>query len=66
MNQRDKMRELFARHGDRSEILIREYSAAEKRGEVIRNRDANKLTSEEYAEALLRDARKRGWISELK
>lgn len=66
MKQRDKMRELFARHGDRPDILIREYSAAEKRGEVIRTRDAYKLTPEAYAEALLRDARKRGWIVGIK
>lgn len=32
MKQRDKMRDLFARYGDRESALIREYAAAERRG----------------------------------
>ena len=63
MKQRDKMRELFLKYGNQESKLVREYAKAERQGEVIRARNAFKLTAEAYAFALLRDARKRGWIS---
>ena len=63
MNQRDKMRELFHRYGDHDDILIREYAAAERRGEVVRKQNKNQLSPEEYAYWLLADGRKKGWIS---
>jgi len=66
MKQRDKMRELFRRYGDREEVLIREYAAAERRGEVERTRNKYGLSPEGYASALLNDARKKGWIPGLK
>lgn len=62
MKQRDKLRDLFLNYGNSEEILIREYAKAERRKEVSRSRNALGLTSEEYAKALISDARKKGWI----
>jgi hypothetical protein len=62
MNQRDKMRELFNRFGNHEDILIREYALAEKRGEVKRTSNQYKISAEAYAAALLKDARRKGWI----
>ena len=66
MKQRDKLRELFARYGDDGPVLIREYAAAERRGEVERSRNKNGLSPEAYAFWLLADARRKGWISGLR
>ncbi|MBI9050019.1 MAG: hypothetical protein JEZ00_11400 [Anaerolineaceae bacterium] len=62
MNQRDKMRELFSRFGNQPEILIREYAAAERRGEVKRKNNLNGMPPEDYAYYLLADARNKGWL----
>lgn len=66
MKQRDMLRELFRRHGDRGDILVREYAAAERKGQVRRASNEYGLTAEEYARALLADARKKGWIQGLR
>ena len=62
MNQRDKMRELFNRYGNRKDILIREYAKAERRGEVVRKNNKNVMSAEVYAYWLLADAKKKGWL----
>lgn len=62
MNQRDKMRELFNRYGNRKDILIREYAEAERRGEVVRKNNKNVMSAEVYAYWLLADAKKKGWL----
>lgn len=65
-SQRDVMRELFRRHRGDEWAMIREYAAAERRGEVARERNDNGLEPEEYAWRLLEDARKKGWIKGFK
>lgn len=60
--QRDVMRRLYDLHGADEDLLIREYAAAERRGEVSRKRNANGVTPEDYARALLNDARIKGWL----
>ena len=62
MKQRDMMRELFRRHGDNEETLVREYAAAERRGQVDRQSNEYDVDPEDYARRLLADARKKGWI----
>ncbi len=62
MNQRDKMRELFNRYGNRKDILIQEYAEAERRGEVVRKNNKNGMSAEVYAYWLLADAKKKGWL----
>ena len=62
LSQRDMMRELLRRHGRDEARLVREYAAAESRGEVQRSSNEYGLSPEQYAERLLADARKKGWI----
>ena len=62
MKQRDMLRALVVRYGDNEDVLVREYAAAERRGEVPRARNKYGLAPEEYARALLSDARRKGWI----
>jgi hypothetical protein len=61
-SQRDLMRDLFRRHRGDEETMVREYAAAELRGEVDRASNDYDLTPEDYARRLLEDARKKGWI----
>ena len=44
------------------ELIVQEYAAAERRGEVERKQNASGLTSEGYARALYADAIKKGWL----
>lgn len=62
--QRAVMRELFAKFGGDAERVIREYAAAERRGEVPRKRNTYGLTPEGYARALFADGEKKGWLSD--
>lgn len=62
MKQRDLMRELFARHGDKEELIVPEYARAEREGEVQRLSNARRLSSEDYARRLFYDGKVRGWI----
>ena len=66
MTQRQMLRDLYHRHGNREETLVREYAAAERRGEVRRASNQHDLTPEEYARALLSDARRKGWVKGLR
>ena len=61
-SQRDVMRDLFRRHRGDEGAIIREYAAAERRGEVSRDSNEYELSAEDYARRLLEDARKKGWI----
>lgn len=65
ISQRDYMRELVKRFGPDEERVVREYAAAEERGEVERKSDSHRITAEQYARALWNDAIKKGWISGL-
>lgn len=60
--QRDVMRDLYQRLRGDTAAVVREYAAAERRGEVGRWRNDYGLAPEEYAERLLADARRKGWI----
>lgn len=62
LTQRDFMRELVRRHGRSEEVVIREYAEAERRGEVLRQRNEHGLDAETYARALWRDGMKKGWL----
>lgn len=64
-SQRDYMRELVRRFGPNEERVVREYAAAEERGEVERRSNSHRITAEQYARALWNDAVKKGWISGL-
>jgi hypothetical protein len=61
-SQRDVMRGLVARFGLIEDTLIREYTAAERRGEVRRHSNGYGITPEAYARALLNDALRKGWL----
>jgi hypothetical protein len=61
-SQRQMMRELHRRYGDDAERIIREYAAAERRGEVPRRSDSHGLTAEQYARALWSDGMRKGWL----
>lgn len=65
-SQRDYMRELVRRFGADEERVVREYAAAEERGEVERRSNSHRITAEQYARALWGDAIKKGWISGLR
>lgn len=56
------MRELFRRYRGDEAAIVREYAAAERRGEVARESNDYGLMAEDYARRLLEDARKKGWI----
>jgi hypothetical protein len=59
------MRELFRMCGNDEERLIAEYAAAERRGDVPRKSNSHGISPEDYARALLSDARKKGWLKPL-
>lgn len=65
ISQRDYMRELVRRFGPNEDRVVREYAAAEERGEVERKSNSHTITAEQYARALWNDAVKKGWISGL-
>lgn len=56
------MRELFRRYSGDEVAIVREYAAAERRGDVARKSNDYGFTAEDYARRLLEDARKKGWI----
>ncbi len=61
-SQRDVMREIYNAHGPDMERVVREYAAAERRGEVARARNEKAITAEAYARALLSDGERKGWL----
>jgi hypothetical protein len=62
--QRDVMRKLWVKYGPDEDRVIREYAAAEQRGEVGRARNAYAISAEEYARRLLSDGLRKGWLPE--
>jgi hypothetical protein len=62
LTQRDMMRRIYARYAPDEARIVREYAAAEQRGEVQRLRNESGLSPEEYAKALLADGQKKGWL----
>src|SRR3954467_1358174 len=63
-SQRQMMRELCSRYAGDAEQIIRAYAEAEKRGDVVRRRDAHVLTAEQYAKALWSDGVRKGWLGQ--
>lgn len=57
------MRELFRRFRGNESAIVAAYADAERCGEVARGSNAYDLSPDEYAWRLLKDARKKGWIS---
>jgi hypothetical protein len=62
MTQRDAMRSLWRRYAGNHEAVIREYARMEQRGEVQRGSNEHRLRPEEYAQALLNDGLRKGWL----
>ena len=60
--QRDMMRESYRRYGQDEERVVREYAAAEERGEVERKSNSQDHNSIQYARALWKDGVRKGWI----
>jgi hypothetical protein len=60
--QRDVMRRIWARCKPDEERAVREYAAAESRGEAVRASNSHDWTAEQYARALLRDGQRKGWL----
>lgn len=58
--QRDVLCELFRQYRGDESAIVREYAAAERRGDVARQSNDYGLTAEDYARRLLEDARKKG------
>ena len=61
-SQRDVMREIWGRCAPDEERAIREYAAAEQRGDAPREQNTYGRTAEQYARALLADGLKKGWL----
>jgi hypothetical protein len=62
MQQREMMRTLVARFGRNEDRVCREYALAEERGDVERQSNEHRLSSDEYARALWRDGIRKGWL----
>lgn len=60
--QRTMMQDLWRRHRPDQLRTITEYAAAERRGEVFRERNVHGVDAEEYARRLLEDGRRKGWL----
>lgn len=61
-SQRSLMRRLYLEFEGDSDACIREYAAAESRGEVLRKRTLSGLTAKQYARAVWRDGITKGWL----
>ncbi len=61
-SQRDVLRRLVERFGMNEERVVKEYAAAERRGEVRRDSNKYSISAEDYARALWRDGVRKGWI----
>ena len=56
------MRELFRLYNQDEAEIVAAYAEAEQRGDVIRRRDSQGLTSAQYAMRLFWDGIRKGWI----
>lgn len=59
------MRAIWARCAPDEDRSIREYAAAEHRGDAPRKQNASGLTPEQYARALLADGLGKGWLDDV-
>ena len=62
MNQREMMRKLLDLYPGNKARVIQEYAEAEQRGEVMRKRDNQSLTPQDYAARLFADGISKGWL----
>jgi hypothetical protein len=60
--QRTMMQDLWRRNRPDEVRTIHAYAAAERRGEVFRERNVHGVDAEEYARRLLEDGRRKGWL----
>jgi hypothetical protein len=60
--QRTMMQDLWRRNRPDELRTIHEYAAAERRGEVFRERNVHGVDAEEYARRLIEDGRRKGWL----
>ena len=63
MTQRNKMRDLFAHFRGDEDLTVNAYAKAEQRGEIARKSNSHNWNSVQYAKALLRDGKRRHWIT---
>lgn len=61
-SQRSVMIRIFAACSRDPERAVREYAAAEERGDVRRKSNMHGTSAEDYARALLADGAKKGWL----
>jgi hypothetical protein len=61
-SQRDCVRRLVAQLGRLEELVVREYAAAERRGDVLRRSDLHDLDAESYARAIWADGVRKRWF----
>jgi len=64
MTQRDMMRHLFRRFGGDRLRVVEAYAEAERRGEVVRVRNSNHMSADEYASCLFADGIRKQWLQE--
>jgi hypothetical protein len=62
-SQRDMMCKLVAQFGLDEATIVKEYAAAEMRGEVVRKSNTHNISSEVYARALWKDGMGKGWLN---
>ena len=60
--QRTMMQDLWRQHRPDHHRTIYEYAAAERRGDVFRERNVHGVDAEEYARRLIEDGRRKGWL----
>ena len=63
VTQRSVMRDLFAQHRGHHDRVIEAYATAERTGRVPRQSNVKGMTSDEYAQRLLNDGLKKGWLA---
>ncbi len=59
---RDAMRGYIKEFGPHKFAVCAAYAAAERRGEITRAGAEDRLLPEEYARALWRDGKRKGWL----
>ena len=60
--QRAQMRALYEQSGFDEERSVAAYATMERRGEVKRQSNINRLSPSAYAAALLADGLRKGWL----
>jgi hypothetical protein len=61
-SQRDTMQKLYAEFGEQEDKILEAYASLEKEGSVERKSNTYSINSRSYAQALLNDGKKKGWL----